>query len=98
MPLPLLGAVSGATALGLLNLLLEGKSASDIGEVRKELKHLVGHLADRTGPQDGVSFEDTDPNAPGVQVGIDFEELQDHLETARAARGCACQGENDGCF
>lgn len=76
------------TLLGLLNLLLEGRTASDIGEIQRELKHLAGHQADPL-----FAFEDTDPNAPGVQVGIDFIELQEHLETERAALGCGCDEE-----
>lgn len=96
---------SGATALGrasptllgLLNLLLEGRSASEISEVRKDLAHLIG---DQGAGQltEGPTFEDTDPNAPGVQLGIDFEELQEHLENERAARGCGCRECDDGCF
>lgn len=76
------------TLLGVLNLLLEGRTASDIGEIERELRHLTGHLAE---PQ--FALEDTDPNAPGVQSGVDFIELQEHLETERAARGCGCDEE-----
>lgn len=79
-------ARSTPTLLGLLNLLLEGRTASDIGEIKRELEHLVPHEMQ-------PAFEDTDPNAPGVQVGVDFIELQEHLETERAARGCGCDDE-----
>ncbi len=77
------------TLLGLLNLLLEGRTASEIGEIKNELRHLGQHQA-----EPDFAFEDTDPNAPGVQTGIDFIELQEHLETERAAHGCGCDDED----
>ncbi len=94
MSLPLLAELgqgvvrSSPILLGLLNLLLEGRTASDIAEIQRELKHLAGHQA-----EPDFTFEDTDPNAPGVQVGVDFIELQEHLETERAAHGCGCDDE-----
>jgi len=79
---------STPTLLGLLNLLLEGRTASEIGEIKNELRHLGVHQAE---PK--FALEDTDPNAPGVQSGVDFEELMGHLENERAARGCGCDDE-----